>query len=65
MDIVLNIATASLQIFLEAAVYLLLGFVFAGILRVYVRPESVTHYFHRGRFKSVLYAALIGIPIPL
>lgn len=65
MEIVLNILIASLHIFREAAVYLLLGFVFAGILRVYVRPESVAHYFHRGRFKSVLYAALLGIPVPL
>jgi uncharacterized protein len=65
MEIVLNILVASLRIFQEAAVYLLLGFVVAGIIRVYVQPESVAHYFHRGRFRSVLYAALVGIPIPL
>jgi uncharacterized protein len=65
MEIVLNTLAASLNVFREAAVYLLLGFVIAGILRVYIRPESVAHYFHRGRFRSVLYAALVGIPIPL
>ena len=65
MEIVLNILVASLHVFRETAVYLLLGFVVAGILRVYVQPESVAHYFHRGRFTSVLYAALIGIPVPL
>jgi uncharacterized protein len=65
MEIVLNILVASLNVFREAAVYLLLGFVIAGILRVYIRPESVAHYFHRGRVRSVLYAALVGIPIPL
>jgi uncharacterized membrane protein YraQ (UPF0718 family) len=65
MEIVLNILTASLHVFREAAFYLLLGFVVAGILRVYIRPESVSHYFHRGRFRSVVYAALVGIPIPL
>jgi uncharacterized membrane protein YraQ (UPF0718 family) len=65
MEILLDILIASLNIFREAAVYLLLGFTLAGILRVYVQPESVAHYFHRGRFKSVLYAALVGIPIPL
>jgi len=65
MEIVLNILVASLQIFQEAAPYLLLGFVIAGILRVYIQPDSVAHYFHKGRFQSVLYAALMGIPIPL
>lgn len=65
MEIVLNILMASLHVFKEAAFYLLLGFVVAGILRVYIRPESVAHYFHRGRFRSVLYAGLVGIPIPL
>jgi uncharacterized protein len=65
MEMFVNILLASLHIFQEAAVYLLLGFVVAGIIRVYIRPESVAHYFHRGRFRSVLYAALVGIPIPL
>jgi uncharacterized protein len=65
MEIILNILVASLHVFREAAFYILLGFAVAGILRVYIRPESVAHYFQRGRFKSVLYAAFFGIPVPL
>lgn len=62
---VLDILRASLDVFLEASVYLLLGFFIAGLLRVYLSPDSVTRYFRRGRIRSVLYASLLGIPIPL
>jgi uncharacterized membrane protein YraQ (UPF0718 family) len=65
MDILINIALASWDVFREAAVYLLVGFLVAGIIRVYITPDSVAHYFRQGRFSSVLYASLLGIPVPL
>jgi uncharacterized membrane protein YraQ (UPF0718 family) len=65
MEIVIEILTASWQVFREAAMYILLGLGVAGLMRVYITPDSVGHYFRRGRFKSVVYAALLGIPIPL
>jgi uncharacterized protein len=65
MEIVVEILVASVQTFREAAVYILFGLMIAGIMRLYLQPESVAHYFHRGRFRSVLYAALLGIPLPL
>jgi uncharacterized membrane protein YraQ (UPF0718 family) len=37
----------------------------AGVMRLYLQPESVAHYFYRGKVRSVLYAALLGIPLPL
>lgn len=65
METILQILGSSLSIFREAAPYLLLGFVIAGILHAYVQPASIVKYFHRGRFRSVLYSSLLGIPIPL
>ncbi len=65
METLLKILESSWSIFREAAPYLLLGFVIAGVLHAYVQPESVVKYFHRGRFRSVLYSSLLGIPIPL
>jgi uncharacterized protein len=65
MGIVIEILAASVQVFSEAAVYILFGLMVAGIMRLYLQPESVAHYFYRGRFRSVLYAALLGIPLPL
>ena len=65
MEIIVEIIKASWSVFREAAFYILLGFLVAGVLRVYLRPESVAHYFQKGRIRSVLYASLLGIPIPL
>jgi len=65
MEILLEIAGASWNVFRESAPYVLLGLLVAGLMRIYIQPDSVAHYFHRGRFRSVLYASLIGIPIPL
>ncbi len=65
MDAILGILSASLNIFKETAIYILMGFLVAGLLRVYMPPSSVAHYFRRGRVRSVIYASLLGIPIPL
>ncbi|MBM4329072.1 MAG: hypothetical protein FJ118_18145 [Deltaproteobacteria bacterium] len=65
MESIREIAVASVSVFLEAAPYVLLGFLVAGILRAFVGPDTVVRYLKRGRFRSVLYASLLGIPIPL
>jgi|GEM_PF-1395622 len=65
MESFTEIAVASWRVFQQAALYVLFGFLVAGILRVYLRAESVAYFFRRGRIKSVVYAALLGIPIPL
>jgi uncharacterized protein len=49
----------------EMAPYLMLGFLFAGILHVYIRKESIVRYLGGKGLKSVFYAALLGIPLPL
>lgn len=65
MEIILDILRSAGNVFHEAALYILLGFAVAGLLRMYIQPESVAHYFRHGRVRSVVYAALLGIPIPL
>ena len=45
--------------------YLLLGFLIAGILHVYVPGRFYTKYLSSGNRLSVLYAALLGVPLPL
>ena len=65
MDIVLDIFRSAGSVFYEAALYVLFGFAIAGLLRIYIRPDSVAHYFRHGRLRSVVYASLLGIPIPL
>lgn len=49
----------------EMAPYLLLGFLFAGLLHVYFKATRVNQYLGGNNFRSVLNASLFGIPLPL
>jgi len=49
----------------EAAPYLLLGFVLAGLLKVFVSERLVTRHLGGNSLKSVFLASLYGTPIPL
>jgi uncharacterized membrane protein YraQ (UPF0718 family) len=37
----------------------------AGILHIFVNAQTIVRYLGKGRIKSVIYAALLGIPLPL
>lgn len=47
------------------APYLLLGFLFAGILHVYFKKERVAKLLGSNKVRSTVYASLIGVPLPL
>lgn len=49
----------------EMSPYLLLGFLFAGILHVFVPGVVYSRYLSGHNFRSVFYAALFGVPLPL
>jgi uncharacterized membrane protein YraQ (UPF0718 family) len=49
----------------EMAPYMCLGFFMAGVLHIFVSPRLIYRYLGKGRVKSVLYATLLGIPLPL
>jgi hypothetical protein len=54
-----------LNIVCEMAPYLLLGFLIAGVLHVFVPKKFYANYLSRSNRLSVLWAALLGIPLPL
>lgn len=54
-----------LMVINEMSPYLLLGFLIAGILHVFVPHNFYTRYLSRNNKLSVLWAALLGIPLPL
>ena len=54
-----------LNVVCEMAPYLLLGFLIAGILHVFVPQKFYTRYLSRDNKLSVLWAALLGVPLPL
>jgi uncharacterized membrane protein YraQ (UPF0718 family)/copper chaperone CopZ len=45
--------------------YLLLGFLIAGVLHVFIKQDNIRKYLGTKNIKSVIYAALIGVPLPL
>jgi hypothetical protein len=49
----------------EMSPYILLGFLFAGLLHAFVKPEILTHHFSGNGFKQSFKAALLGVPLPL
>lgn len=65
VNAIYQIFAASWHIFLESAVYMLFGFFFAGLLYIFLKPETIARYLGKGKIRSVLLSALAGIPIPL
>lgn len=65
MEFIKEIAIVIFSIFNEMSVYLLLGFLFAGILHVLVPQHLFSKYLSKNNWVSVLYATLFGIPLPL
>jgi uncharacterized membrane protein YraQ (UPF0718 family) len=65
MNMIIEILTASWNVFNEMAIFLLFGFFIAGIIYVFVKPEKIIRYLGRGKIRPVFMSALAGIPIPL
>ena len=47
------------------APWLLIGFFFAGLLHVYMPKEKITRFMGKNNLRSVINAAILGIPLPL
>ncbi|MBD5225869.1 MAG: heavy metal-associated domain-containing protein [Bacteroidales bacterium] len=56
---------ALVRILNEMSPYILLGFLLAGVLHVFVRPAQMSRHLSGKGWKPVVKAALLGIPLPL
>jgi len=65
MDYISNYFLTLLDLSKDMAPYLLLGFLFAGLLKVLLPPDMLTKYLGKSSFNAVLNASLLGIPLPL
>lgn len=65
MVVLKEIFSVIFSIFNEMSFYLLLGFLFAGILHVLVPQHIFSKYLSKNSWLSVMYATLFGIPLPL
>lgn len=59
------VGTASWDLLLDASIYILFGILVGGVLKMFLSTEYVAQHLGQGRYRSVLKAALLGIPIPL
>lgn len=62
---IVGIGAESWHLLAEMSPYLIVGFIFAGILHVFFSVERISRYLGKGNFISVLKATLFGIPLPL
>ena len=65
MSFMFNILVASWDLLIDSSVYIIFGLIVAGLLRIFLNPNSVAKHLGQGRFVSVLKASIMGIPIPL
>ncbi len=63
--IVWEILMESWQILLDSSVYILVGILIAGLLKVMLNPNVIMKHLGKGRYSSVVKAALLGVPLPL
>lgn len=61
----LNIAASIWGFFFQVAPYILLGFGVAGIIHIFISEDAIVRYLRKGRIRSVVLAALFGIPLPM
>ncbi len=60
-----NFVRAAVGIFTEAAPYLLLGFILAGFVHVFLPGRRVARSLGQCGWRGVFWASVIGIPLPL
>jgi len=65
LNFIIEILLAGWDLLANASVYILFGLLVAGLLRVFLNPNSIARHLGQGRFRSVIKAAFFGIPIPL
>ncbi len=65
LEVLKEIVLATIQIFNEAAIYILFGFFIAGLLYIYYPKEKVVKSLGKKGFGSTFRAAVMGIPLPL
>jgi len=65
MDLIVSILVAAWAVLTEMAPYLLLGFLFAGVLSVLISTEWVERHLGGRGVGQIFKASLFGVPLPL
>ena len=65
MEIAAGLLREIWKVFTETSFYIIFGVFIAGLIHMFVNRYKVTRYLGKGGAKSVLIAAIAGIPLPL
>lgn len=65
LDIIWQVLVEVWRVLGQMSPYLLFGFLIAGILSVFIRPELVEKHLGSGGVSSIFKASLFGVPLPL
>ena len=65
MSIVVDILGRAFELLLDSSIYILFGILVGGLIKVFLHPGFVARHLGRGRFSSVVKAAILGVPMPL
>ncbi len=65
LDYIQQFALDFLLIINEMSPYLLLGLLFAGLMKVFLPETFITKHLSKSNFSSALKATLLGVPLPL
>ncbi len=65
LDFLIAAASQTLWVLYEAAPFILIGFVLAGALHVFVEPDRVARYLGKRSVGTAAVAAILGTPLPL
>ena len=65
MEPIIKIGAEMWHILLDSSFYIIAGIVVAGMIKVFINPQFISQHLRHGRYRSVVKAALFGIPLPL
>lgn len=65
ISVMFSVTSAMWQMLADASIYILFGLLVGGILKIFLSPAYIAQHLGKGKFRSVIKAALLGIPIPL
>ena len=65
MEFVKTFVLEFITLFAEMAPFLLLGFLLAGVIHVWIPNALYVPKISKSNFSSVLWAALFGVPLPI
>ena len=65
MNVIAEIFLEMWRILLDSSPYIIFGIVAAGFIKIYLKKEFIVKHLQRGKYRSVVKASLLGVPLPL